>query len=216
SALTGGLQTTADPKEIAILARNLAQQDPELYRTEVLNAVHEALGMAANNKLAGSDVGPLFEVLQKYGGPSAISDLEQATGQWKYYATMALAQLPDGAGVPSLIRIVQDPRAPGRSASDAALQMLAQMSSSYPDARAALLDQVRSDKVSPSLWPYLISPLAGNQFQVRDSVFDGTSTLSNGSDFRTTHINSGNQNFVNAPPANFSAEQINHQMALLD
>src|SRR5207248_3099914 len=68
SAMTSVLQTTADPKEIALLAKNLVQQDAEQYRGEVLNAVHEALTMAANKNLEGSDVAPLFEVLQKYGG----------------------------------------------------------------------------------------------------------------------------------------------------
>src|SRR5262249_30256144 len=132
SAMTGVLQTTADPKEIALLARNLAQQDPELYRGEVLNAVHEALTMAASKNLEGSDVGPLFEVLQKYGGPTAVADLEQVTGQWKYYSTMALAKLPDGAGVPSLIRMAQGTGG-GR---DAALEMLAQLAATNPDAKA--------------------------------------------------------------------------------
>src|SRR6266436_738847 len=37
SAMTGVLQTTADPKEIALLAKNLAQQDTEQYRGEVLS-----------------------------------------------------------------------------------------------------------------------------------------------------------------------------------
>jgi hypothetical protein len=88
-----------------------------------LNAVHEALGMAANKNLEGSGVGPLFEALQKFGGPSAVPDLEQATGQWKYYATMALAQLPDGAGIPSLIQMAQDGAGSGKSSRDVALQM---------------------------------------------------------------------------------------------
>src|SRR5207244_2689580 len=37
SVMTGVLGTTADPKEIALLARSLAQQDPEQYRGEVLS-----------------------------------------------------------------------------------------------------------------------------------------------------------------------------------
>src|SRR5882724_669854 len=197
----GTLQTTGDPKEIALLAKNLAQLEPEQHQGDVLNAVHEALAMAANKNLEGSDVGPLFEVLQKYGGASAVAELEQATGQWKYYATMALAQLPDGAGVPSLARMVQDPSGAGKGRWDAALQMLAELSSQYPDARAALLDQVRADKIPPNMWPYLTSPLAGDQFQVQDSVFEGAANLVKGSDLRSTHIAFGNQNFISAPAA---------------
>ncbi len=212
----GTLQTTGDPKEIALLAKNLAQLEPEQHQGDVLNAVHEALAMAANKNLEGSDVGPLFEVLQKYGGASAVAELEQATGQWKYYATMALAQLPDGAGVPSLAHMVQDPSGAGKGRWDAALQMLAELSSQYPDARAALLEQVRGDKIPPNMWPYLTSPLAGDQFQVQDSVFEGAANLVKGSDLRTTHIAFGNQNFISAPAANLTSDQIDQQMKLID
>jgi len=54
--------------------------------------------------------------------------------QWNYYAVIALAQLPDGAGVPSLIRMAQEENGYGP------LQMLAQLASDNPDARTALLD----------------------------------------------------------------------------
>src|SRR5438093_321790 len=171
--------------------------------------------MAASKNLEGYDVGPLFEVLQKYGGAGAASDLEQATAQWKYYATMALAQLPDGAGVSSIVRMVQDPNGAGKGTRDVALQMLAQMSAQYPDARAALLEQVRQDKIPANLWPYLISPLAGDQFQVQDSVLEGTTNLVKGSDLRTTHIAFGNQNFISAPIASLTSDQINQQVALM-
>jgi len=214
SAMTSVLGTTADPKEIAILAKNLAQQDPEQYRGEVLNAVHEAMQMAANKNLEGSDVGPLFEVLQKYGGPSAVADLEQAAGTWKYYASMALAQLPDGAGVPSLVRMAQDLSTGTRTT---AMEMLAQIATQYPQARQALLDQVRANTIPPNMWPYLTGPLSGDQFQVQDSVMDNTTNLVKSSDLKTTHIAFGNQNFISAPPAGgMTADQISQQMALLD
>jgi hypothetical protein len=213
SVMTSVLGTTADPKEIAILARNLAQQDPEQYRGEVLAAVHEALQMAANKNLEGSDVGPLFEVLQKYGGPSAVADLEQAAGTWKYYATIALAQLPDGTGVPSLIRMAQDPSLGTRTT---AMEMLAQIATQYPQAKQALLDQIRANGIPPNMWPYLTGPLAGDQFQVQDSVDNNTKIL-NSPNLKTTHVAIGNQNFISAPPPDgMTADQINQQMALID
>jgi hypothetical protein len=172
--------------------------------------------MAANKNLEGSDVGPLFEVLQKYGGVNAVPDLEQATGQWKYYATMALAQLPDGGGIPSLIRMAQDTTGPSKGSRDVAIQMLAQVSTQYPEARAALVEQVRTDKIPAWMWPYLSSPLAGDQFQVQDSV-DGTANLTKSSDLKTTHIASGNQNFISAPPAGgLTTQQIEQQTKLID
>src|SRR5881396_567750 len=71
------LQNSADPREIALLAQTLDKLAPEEYRQEAVQAAREALGMAANGKLQGADVAPLFEVLGKYGGGAAISDLEQ-------------------------------------------------------------------------------------------------------------------------------------------
>ncbi len=208
------MQTTAVPREIAYLAKNLEQQVPEQYQGDVLNAVRETLNMASAKNLGDADVGPLFEVLQRYGRASAIGDLEQAAGQWKYYATMTLAQLPDGAGVPSLIRMAQDPNSGAKSA---ALEMLAQVATQYPDARAALVQQVRSDSIAPRMWPYLVSPLAGDQLQVQDSVLAGAANVVPSSDVKTTHIAFGNQNFISAPnPSGLTSDQIAQQTALID
>src|SRR5258708_30312165 len=112
--------------------------------------------------------------------------------------------------------MVEDPNGAGKGTRDAALQMLAQMAAQYPDARAALLEQVRSDKIPPNMWPYLTSPLSGDQFQVQDSVLDGATNMVKGSDLRTTHIAFGNQNFISAPVANLTPDQINQQTALID
>src|SRR6266404_212174 len=82
-ALTGTLQTTADPREIALLAKDLEQMAPEQHRHEILEATRQALAMAGAGKLADTDVGPLFEVLYKYGGASIVSELEQNGGRWR-------------------------------------------------------------------------------------------------------------------------------------
>src|SRR6266516_1497578 len=102
------LQTTALPSEIDLLARNLEQQAPGQYRQETLNAVTEVLAMAEKGQLAGWDVGALFQVLQNHGDATTAEALAQLQSKWNYYATMALAGLPGGEGVPSLIRQVQD------------------------------------------------------------------------------------------------------------
>src|SRR5947209_8546404 len=56
------LQTTADPREIAVLAQNLEKLAPGLHRQEAIEASRDALAMAALGKLEGADVAPLFEV----------------------------------------------------------------------------------------------------------------------------------------------------------
>src|ERR1051326_2733471 len=98
------LQTTADPLEIALLSRNLEAIEPGQHRQEALNAARESLAQAASGQLGTSDVGPLFAVLETYGDASVIDDLEKALPKWNYYATMALAGLPDGQGIPVLVR----------------------------------------------------------------------------------------------------------------
>jgi len=210
SAMTGVLQTTADPKEIALLAKNLAQQDTEQYRGEVLSAVHEALTMAANKSLEGSDVAPLFEVLQKYGGAEAVSQLQQAGKQWNYYAAIALAQLPEGAGIPALIQIARD----GTFANTTALEMVTQAAPQYPEARAALVEMVRASRIAPSQWPYLTSLLAGDQFHYQDSAFDASNSRTPEG---AAHVLFGNQHFFTAPPeGGLTPEQISQQTALID
>ena len=186
------LQTTADPKEIALLAKNLAQQDTEQYRAEVLRAVNEALTMAANKSLEGSDVAPLFEVLQKYGGADAVSQLQQAGKQWNYYAAIALAQLPEGAGIPALIQIARD----GTFANTTALEMVTQAAPQYSEARAALVEMARASRIAPSQWPYLTSLLAGDQFHYQDSAFDASN---NRTPEGTAHVLFGNQHFFTPP-----------------
>lgn len=210
------LQTTSDPREIALLARNLEGQAPEQYRQEAVNAAREALAMAAEGKLEGRDVGPLFEVLQKLGGTGAVSDLQQATGQWKYYAAHSLAQLTDGAGIPALIQMARDPAAAGKGTLGVALEMLAQVAPQYPAARAALIEQARQNKIPPHLWPYVASSLTGDQYQYQASVFGNAAATPAAGDLKAVHINFGNQNLYSTGGGSLSPDQINGQLSLID
>ena len=210
------LQTTSDPREIALLARNLERQAPEQYRQEAINAAREALAMAAEGKLEGRDVGPLFELLQKFGGTAAVSDLQQATGQWKYYASLSLAQLTDGAGIPALIQMARDPASAGKGTLGVALEMLARVAPQYPEARSALIEQARQNKIPPSLWPYVASSLTGDQYQYQESVFGSPPPTPTAGDLKALHINFGNQNLYSVGGGSLSPDQINEQLSLID
>jgi hypothetical protein len=207
------LQNTADPREIALLAQNLEKLAPEQHRQDVLAAARDTLGMAAAGKLQGSDVAPLFEVFQRYGGPGVVAELEQAVGQWKYYSTMALAQLPEGAGVPALVRMAQATDTSG--ARDTALQMLAMLSSQNPDARMALLQQAAQNNISPSTWHAIAPFLAGDSIRFVDSGFYGPVEPGNVRDLKSTHIQFGNQNYYSAPMM-LSPEEVAQRLALID
>ena len=212
------LQTAAVPREIALLARNLEALAPEQYRAQAVEAARQSLAMAMGKKLEGFDVAPLFEVLQKYGGPGTLNDLEHATSQFNYYATLALGNLPDGGGVPSLIRMAElQPNGqsnPGRLQS---LQVLAQLASSNPDARAALIEQARANQIGPNLWPYLSQPLSGDQAHVQDSVLNENLPALAGASTGRSHIVNNNQNFFYAPiGGGLTADQANQQLALVN
>jgi len=81
AAMLQTIQTTAVPAEILELAKNLEQEAPGLYRDQILNAAHEALDMASANQLGSNvELGPVFHVLQTYGGDSHPSTKLSAAG----------------------------------------------------------------------------------------------------------------------------------------
>jgi hypothetical protein len=211
SALATVLRTTADPQEIARIAQDLDKLEPSQHRQEVVDAARQALELAGGRKLETGDVAPLFEVLQKFGGSEIVADLQKAAKQWNYYATISLAQLPSGAGIPSLLQLAQDPGTTG-SVRDASLQMLAQLSDQSAEARNALLDLARQNAISRFTWRMVAPVLAGDQVSLLNSGFDSAPTEVNG--LRTTST-SDNQHFF-ASPLTLTAEQGNRRLALID
>lgn len=213
--MTGVLGSTADPKEIAVLARNLEQLDPGVHRQELLDAARQTLAMAAEGKLPDRDVGPLFELFQSYGDSSIASELAKNSKQWNYYSMFSLAQLPDEAGLATLIQIANGEGGLGSGARVPALEMLAQAAGQSEVARTALLDQAKRNTLSAYNWATLESILAGDQVRFQDSAYDATQPQAG--DVRRTHISSGNQNFYSAPPLNgLTADLIQQQNALID
>ncbi|HXJ75865.1 MAG TPA: hypothetical protein VNM37_23615, partial [Candidatus Dormibacteraeota bacterium] len=159
------LQTTADPLEIALLARNLDQAAPGQYSQQAVEAATATLEQAAQGALTNIDVGPLFQVLQNYGAGSTVAELEKLAPQWGYYATLALAQLPSGQGIPALERMAVDSSAAGIGNRDFAVQMLAQVSPRSSDAATALVELARQNQISDSNWRSLADVLSGMQYQ---------------------------------------------------
>ncbi len=203
------LQTTLDPREIAWLAQSLEQQAPGQYSEMALDAAREALTMASTGQLEGRDVGPLFNVFQQFGGENAAADLEKFASQFRYYATIALANLPDGAGVSSLIQMIQDPDALGKGGRAPALQMLAQVATERPDALQALLEQSKLSQIPSSTWLNIASILAGDRMQI------GTAPIE--PQLRSFHLQNGNQNFYTIPDrSEWTPDQVNRNIAVID
>jgi len=213
NTMTEVLQSSADPREIALLAQDLEKLEPGQHRQEVLDAARQTLEMASSHQLEISDAAPLFEVLQKFGGPAVVTDLERATGQWNYYGTISLAQLPADAGIPTLVQLAQDPKT-SSSVRDASLQMLAQVSDRSPEARATLLALSRMNQMSLFTWQMVASALAGDQVGLLNSAFEDRQALAQINGLRTV-ATSDNQNFFALPGA-LTPEQATQRIALID
>ena len=187
------LQRTADPQEIGFLAKGLEKQlPPDQFRSVVVAAASETLEQALNGQSNGSNFTPLFEVLQKYGDESVIGLLEKASGKWNYYATLALAGMPDGAGIPALVRMAQDQALAAVGEGDLALRPLAQAAMQFPEARATLLEQARLNQIPEKAWPGIAASLAGDYVQYGKQLFGRT-----------------------APPVEWSKEQIDLRSGLI-
>ena len=190
------LQTTGDPQEIAFLAKGLEKQSqlpPDQFRSVVLAAASETLALALGDQWNGRNVTPLFEVLQKYGDESVIGLLEKSSSKWNFYATLALAGMPDGAGIPALVRMAQEQASVAGRNGDQALRPLVQAAMQFPEARASLLEQARLNQVPEKSWPGIAASLAGNYVQYGNRLFGNT-----------------------APPVVWSKEQIGLRLDLID
>ena len=187
------LQATADPLEIAYLSAYLESQQPGQYRQLELTAAQEALAQAARGQIPGRDMSALFELLQAYGTPDVVGDLEKAVARWNYYATLALAGLPNGAGIPTLIKLSQDSALAVMGNGDFALRPLAQVAMLYPEAAQALIDNARQNRIPDKAWATVSASLAGSYIQYGNQIFGSTS-----------------------PPMTWSVDQINKRISLIN
>src|SRR5206468_11445637 len=97
-----------------------------------------------------------------------------------------------------------------------ALQMLAQVATQSPDARAALLDQVRQGMLTSFNWIGLEPLLAGNHLVFQGSEFDNAMNSMFANDLKQTHVPFGNQSFYTAPFGALSVNQIEQRQALIN
>ena len=180
------MQSSIYPTDIATLAKTLDTQGQ--YQQPILDAVRQQLNLAAMDQLGGANVLPLFQVLasEAANGANVSSDLTQYSEKWPYYSSIALASLPEGAGVPNLIQIAQGNLAGNPSA---AAQALAELAPQNPQALNSLLDLAKGGQLTDSALAQLAPFLAGRQFQLgppQDPAAGG---------YMTYHIAVGNQDF---------------------
>jgi hypothetical protein len=211
------LQTTADPFELSMLARNLEQTDPGQYSEQIMSTANSVLDAAAKGVLTNIDVGPLFQVLATYGGSSAAAQLEKLAPQWGNYATLALAEMPSGQGIPSLAKLAADTSPVGIGNRDFALQLLAQQSAQSADASAALIDVIRQKGIPDSAWRGIADVLGGLQYQFTRSYPENEFEPVDGPGLRTYRQQNGNQSFASTTlPNDGTAQDLSQRLAIID
>jgi hypothetical protein len=209
------LHTTADPGELALLAKNLETLGPGQNRDQVLSAARETLQMALSGQLAGQqDLGPLFDLFQKLGDSQSADDLLAAAKTWGYYATQTLARLPDGSGIDDLIKLATDP-ALGLTRTSFAYQALADAAWDQPKAAEALVQQAREGRIPLSAWPAIAEALGGIQTHISDGALPD-STLAGVRKVRWVHLDLGNQNYYATQSLSMPPEELDKRISILD
>ncbi len=215
--LASTMRSTGDPAELALVTKYLEDQAPGVYRQEAVSAARDTLEQLARGQVQIKDTGPLFQVLQSYGDASVVADLQKNMPQYQYYAAMALAGLPEGQGVSSLIQSVQESVANGHNPNSFELQMLAQTASQNPDAAAALVEQAKQGQIPDRAWTKIVEGLAGDQYQVGKPPLNPNDPSMPPVGLKTYHIEAGNQNFYSLPfNITGTADQFSQRRAVID
>jgi hypothetical protein len=217
-ALDSVLQHTEGPQEIAMVTQYLEKNEPGLFLQHAFDAAQRVLGNVASGSLPSMDVAPLFQVFQQYeyGNAYTVPVLKDSASQWNRYATIALAQLPNGAGIPALVQIATGQEGGSVDARTAALQALSGMASQSSNARDALLDLARQNRLSSYDWSSLVPFLAGNQVAFQGSVLGNPVAGISPTDLRSTYISASRQSFWVAPLGAMNDNQIVQQSAFID
>jgi hypothetical protein len=204
------LQSSVFPTDIATLAKTLDAGGSGQYQQAILDAVRQQLNLGAVDQLGGANVLPLFQVLatEAANGANVNADLTQYAEKWPYYSAIALAALPDNAGVPSLIQIAQG-TVPGNPS--AAAQELAELAPQNPQALSTLLDLAKGGQLSDSVLAQLAPFLGGREYQLGPPQ-DGAA-----SGYQTFHMASGNQDFSAFDSGgSLTQSQITQRLAIID
>ena len=203
------LQSSTIPSDVAELAKGLGQAATGLYQQEFLNAIRQQLFLAQQPQSSrDTDVGPLFQVLaqEAANGAQVTQDIQQYGSAWGFYSAITLANLPDGTGLPALAQMAQTPG----GGQVVAMDSLAQMALSNPQALATLLDMAKSGSATDFVLGTVAPFLAGRQFVLPTAA----DQIPPGAPIQNIHMNSGNQNFLSYQVNNPAL--LNQQISVID
>jgi HEAT repeat protein len=209
-AMLQTLQSSIFPTDIATLAKTMEAQAPGQYQQAILDAVRQQLNLGAMDQLGGANVLPLYQVLagEAAHGANVSADLTQYAEKWPYYSAIALAALPDGAGVASLTQMAQG-ATPGNQA--AAVEALAGLAPQNPQALNTLLGLAKSGELSDPILAQMAPYLAGRQNQLGPPANPAVGG------YLTYHLASGNQDFSSFDASgSMTQAQISQGLSMID
>jgi hypothetical protein len=210
AAMLQTMQTSVYPTDIATLAKTLEAQAPGQYQADILNAVRQQLSLASLDQLGGANVGPLYQVLANAAadGAPVTGDLAQYAEKWPYYSAIALATLPNNAGVPALIEMAQGAIGSNQAAG---VQALAEISLQSQDALNALLNLAQNGQLPDSVLAQLGPFLAGRQYQLGPPADPATGG------YQTYHMAGGDQDFSSYDSVSaLTPTQVTQRLALIE
>jgi hypothetical protein len=203
------LQSSTIPSDVADMAKALGPSATGEYQQEFLAAIRQQLFMA-QQPLANRDteVAPLFQVLasEAANGAPVADDIQQYGAPWSFYSAITLANLPNGTGLPALAQMAQTPG----TGQTIAVDSLAQLASTDPQALNALLDLAKNGAAQDFVLSTVAPFLAGRQYVLPTAA----DQIPPGASVQSIHMNSGNQNFLSYQ---FSTPALlNQQIAAID
>jgi hypothetical protein len=190
------MQNTTNPQDVAQVARNLEQAQPGQHTQQSVDTARAMLNQALAGNYPTTDIGPLIQVVQTLGGTNSAGDFAALAPNYGYYASIALASLPSGQGISELTRMAQGATAVSATTREFAMQMLAQVSSQYPDAASALVNLAQQNQLSDTAWKSVADALTGTQFQFAQPYPDNMFGSVEGDGLRTYRLKLGNQSWV--------------------
>jgi hypothetical protein len=186
-ALVQLLRDSNSALELALISEVLESLTPGYYREEIVKAARKTLEEVISDDDPASEpyMAPVFDLLQRHGDERVVASLESVPERWQPYATVALAKMPEGQGVPSLVDAVRSAGALRTLGGQQALRMLAQVSLEDDRAYEVLVDKARTDTIPGHLWSRIAAVLAGDE-QGQIAPPAGDASLDAYAEFSTT------------------------------
>ena len=157
--------------------------------------------MAAANQLGtNAELGPAYRIINTYSEAGTAEETAKRD-PINFSNAVAMANLPDGQGLQSLMQMVQNPN-PDAGGKIVATEMIAQLAGNNAQAFDVLMQLAQNGQISNRVWTRLAPILAGDQYQFQFGPGAGT-----GSDGGTPYTIANNVT---------TSDQINQRIGLID